>query len=58
MTDTQQQSEAELIRQSQAGDRAAFGAIVKRYAGAAVGSAHLLLGSHSAGRCSRSARSC
>ena len=38
--------EADLIRRSQAGDKEAFGAIVKRYAGAATGAAYLLVGNH------------
>jgi len=40
------ESEATLIRRCQAGDKEAFGAIVKRYAGAALGAAFLLLGNH------------
>jgi len=41
-----EESEADLIQRCQAGDKDAFGAIVKRYAGAATGAAYLLLGSH------------
>lgn len=41
-----EESEAELILRSQAGQKEAFGIIVKRYAGAAAGSASLLLGSY------------
>ena len=37
-------AEADLIRHSQAGDKEAFGVIVKRYAGAATGAAYLILG--------------
>lgn len=40
------ESEAALLRRCQAGDKEAFGVIVKRYAGSAVGVASLLLGSH------------
>jgi len=40
------EDEAERIRRSQAGDREAFGMIVKRYAGAATGVAYLMLGCH------------
>ena len=38
--------DAELIARSQAGDRDAFGKIVRRYAGAARAAAVMLLGSH------------
>ncbi len=38
-------SEAVLLKRCQAGDKKAFGAIVKRYAGRALGAATLLLGS-------------
>jgi RNA polymerase sigma-70 factor (ECF subfamily) len=38
--------EAALIRRCQAGDKEAFGVIVRRYAGSAAGAATLLLGSH------------
>ena len=46
MADANTQDEADLIRRCQTGDKDAFGAIVRRYAGAATGSACLLLGSH------------
>jgi RNA polymerase sigma-70 factor (ECF subfamily) len=38
------ESEAALIRQCQAGDKDAFGRLVKDYAGRAIGAAYLLLG--------------
>jgi len=41
-----QETEAALIQRCQAGDKDAFGAIVKRYAGAARGAAFLILGGH------------
>jgi len=41
-----EEPEASLIARCQAGDREAFGVVVKRYAGAATGAAALLLGSH------------
>ena len=41
-----EESEAALIRRCQAGDKEAFGAIVKRYAGVALGAAFLLLGNY------------
>lgn len=37
-------TEAAIIQRCQAGEKDAFGHLVKRYAGAAVGTAHLLLG--------------
>ena len=40
------ESEAALIRQCQAGDRDAFGQLVKSCAGRAIGAAYLLLGNH------------
>jgi RNA polymerase sigma-70 factor (ECF subfamily) len=39
------ESEAELIQRCQQGDRIAYGILVKRYAGKAIGSAALMLGS-------------
>ena len=41
-----EESEAAMIRRCQAGDKQAFGAIVKKYAGVAVGAAFLLLGNY------------
>lgn len=41
-----EEPEVDLIRRCQAGDKEAFGAIVKRYAGAACGAASLLLGNY------------
>ncbi len=41
-----EESEVKLIRRCQTGDKDAFGAIVKRYAGAARGAAVLILGSY------------
>lgn len=38
--------EAALLRRCQAGDKVAYGTIVKRYAGRAVGAAYLLLGNY------------
>ncbi|MHC4788711.1 MAG: RNA polymerase sigma factor [Planctomycetota bacterium] len=40
------ESDAAAIERCQAGDKEAFGVIVKRYAGAAAGAASLLLGNH------------
>ena len=39
-----QETEAALMQRCQAGDKEAFGVIVKRYAGAARGAAYMLLG--------------
>jgi RNA polymerase sigma-70 factor (ECF subfamily) len=41
-----EQGEAALLRRCRTGDKEAFGVIVKRYAGRAMGAACLLLGSH------------
>ena len=46
MTAPSQQSDADLIRRCQAGDKDAFGVLVRKYAGTATGSAYLLLKSH------------
>lgn len=40
------EDEAALLRRCQAGDKAAYGTLVKKYAGRAVGAAYLLLGNY------------